>query len=153
MGDAGTAAFNRSASPAVLSGPEGFSLIEVIITLIIAALFTTVFVQYMGSSLRKSAEPVVSVQRSLGLLQIMESMTADYKRLMVESSDPLAAFKSRVENGNDPNQTPYYGAYSAATGYILFSDGMETPDTTGADRILKVTVTSNEASLTALFTR
>ena len=135
------------------SGQLGFSLIEIIIALIIASFFGTVFIQYMGSSLAKSSEPIVEVQQALALNQVMENMTSDYKRLLVENSSPLAVFKSRVENGNDPANDPYYGAYTASTGYIVFSSGAEAADTAGTNRVLKVTISAAGQSLTALFTR
>jgi len=134
--------------------PSGFSLIEIIIALLVASLLGTVLIQYMSTSLTKSAEPVIMIQKGYALNQVMESMTADYKNLLLTATDPLTTFKNYVENGNNPGNTPYYGeAYAVQTEYIVFNGGNEGPDTLGGNLILKVTITLNEQSLTALFTK
>jgi prepilin-type N-terminal cleavage/methylation domain-containing protein len=134
--------------------PYGFSLIEIIITLLVAALLGTVLIQYMSTSLTKSAEPVIMIQKGYALNHVMESMTADYKNLLLTHTDPLTTFKNYVENGNNAGNTPYYGeAYEVQTGYITFNGGNEDQDISGDNQILKVTITLNGQSLTALFTK
>ena len=136
-----------------LGNPKGFSLIEIIVALIIASLFGTIFIQYMGSSLTKSSEPIVMVQEGFSLNQVMENITADYKKLLVVDSNPLAAFKNNVENGNDSDNDPYYGEYAVTTDYIIFNSGVEETDTSGNNLVLRVMISSNNQSLTALFTK
>ena len=134
--------------------PNGFSLIEIIIALLVAALLGTVLIQYMSTSLIKSAEPVIMIQKGYSLNHVMESMTADYKNLLLTATDPLTTFKDYVENGNNPGSSTYYGeAYTVQTGYITFNGGNEEIDISGGNLILKVTITLNEQSLTALFTK
>ena len=134
--------------------PNGFSLIEIIITLLVAALLGTVLIQYMSTSLTKSAESVIMIQKGYALNHVMESMTADYKNLLLTDTDPLTTFKNYVENGNSAENSPYYGeAYTVQTGYIIFNGGNEEQDLSGDNQILKVTITLNEQSLTALFTK
>jgi hypothetical protein len=84
----------------------------------------------------------------------MESMTADYKNLLLTDTDPLTTFKNHVENGNSAENSPYYGeAYGVQTEYITFNGGNEDQDLSGDNQILKVTITLNEQSLIALFTK
>ncbi|PQP34192.1 hypothetical protein C6A37_09055 [Desulfobacteraceae bacterium SEEP-SAG9] len=135
--------------------PNGFSLIEIIIALLVAALLGTVLIQYMSTSLIKSAEPVIMIQKGYSLNQVMESMTADYKNLLLTATDPLTTFKNYVENGNSAENSPYYGeAYGVQTKYIAFDVGGDekVPDP-GDNQILKVTITRNGQSLTALCTK
>ena len=135
--------------------PNGFSLIEIIIALLVAALLGTVLIQYMSTSLIKSAEPVIMIQKGYSLNHVMESMTADYKNLLLTATDPLTTFKNYVENGNSAENSPYYGeAYGVQTKYIAFDVGGDekVPDP-GDNQILKVTITLNGQSLTALFTK
>jgi prepilin-type N-terminal cleavage/methylation domain-containing protein len=137
------------------SNQNGFSLIEIIVTLVVAALFGTMFLQYMGTSLTKSAEPVIDVQKAYEVGTIMESLTADYKYLLLTDKNPLTTFEAYIANGNIEENPPYsyYGDYTAQTSYILFDgDGNETADESGEDRILKVSIISNDQTLTALFT-
>ena len=131
---------------------SGFSLLEIVVTLIVSAFLGTIFVSYLGTSLMKSAEPVVMIREGYSLGQVMESMTADYKKLLITDETPLTTFKNNVENGNVPEEVPYYGTYTVQTGYILFSGGNEVPDAV-ENRILKVTITYSDQSLVALFTK
>jgi len=132
---------------------KGFTLIEVIITLVVAAILGTILVQFMGTSLTRSAEPIVMVQEGFSLSEIMEKMTAHYKYLLATDSAPLTSFKQDIENGNDDKKTPYFGDYSIKTDYITFSSGNEAPDTSGNNRILKVTIDKGDQSLVTLFTK
>jgi len=134
-------------------GQEGFTLLEIIITIIVAALLGTILVQFMGTSMIRSADSVVIVQEGFSLNQALEKMTADYKKLLAEDSTPLQTFKTQVENGNVVGNDPYYGDYSWQTGYIKFQGGSEVADTSGDNRILKVTITHVNQSLTSLFTK
>jgi prepilin-type N-terminal cleavage/methylation domain-containing protein len=131
---------------------HGFSLLEIVVTLIVSAFLGTIFVSYLGTSLMKSAEPVVMIQEGYSLNQIMESITADYKNLLILDETPLTTLESYVVNGNVPENNPYYGTYTVETGYILFSGGNEVSDTE-ENRILKVKIISNDQSLIALFTK
>lgn len=135
-----------------MSNQRGFSLLEIVVTLIVSALLGTIFVSYLGTSLMKSAEPVVMIQEGYSLGQVMESMTADYKRLLITDETPLTTFENNVVNGNVPENDPYYGTYTVQTGYILFSGGNEVSDT-DENRILKVNITNSDQSLVALFTK
>jgi len=132
---------------------EGFTLLEIIITLIVAALLGTMLIQFMGTSMIRSADSVVLVQEGFSLNQVMEKMTADHKKLLAEDSTPLQTFKSHVENGNVVSNDPYFGEYSWQTGYIKFSGGSEVADISGDNRILKVTISHGNQSLAALFTK
>ncbi len=92
------------------------------------------------------------IQEGYSLGQVMESMTADYKRLLITDETPLTTFENNVVNGNVPENDPYYGTYTVQTGYILFSGGNEVSDT-DENRILKVNITNSDQSLVALFTK
>lgn len=59
----------------------GFTLIEFIVTLVIAAIAATMVYAYMGSMLTKSSEPIFRLQKASNLHQVMENIVADYNRL------------------------------------------------------------------------
>jgi hypothetical protein len=84
-------------------------------------------------------------------------MTADYEELYDENEKKydISTLKTYIENGNVSSNTPYYGPYSLdSIGYIEFNGSYnEIADASGDDRSLKVTVTSNNQSLTVLFTK
>ncbi len=127
---------------------KGFTLVEVIITILVASILGLIFIQFMGTSMTGSVESVTRVQNAFTIEQVMEKMTADYKKLVVESSTPLATLQLRVSNGN-------YGSYTVKyKDYITF-DGSGVQVSESGDRILKVTIAdvNGEQRLTALFTK
>jgi prepilin-type N-terminal cleavage/methylation domain-containing protein len=133
----------------VLNNKQGFTLLEVIITFIVAAILGTIFLQVMGTSMQQSYEPVSMVQDGFSVNEIMEKMNAHYRnRLLTSTSNPLADFKSDVELN-----TPNFGVYTYQTQYIRFSGGNEVADASPDPRILKITITHGGQRLSALFTK
>jgi prepilin-type N-terminal cleavage/methylation domain-containing protein len=138
----------------VLNNKQGFTLLEVIITFIVAAILGTVFLQVMGTSMQQSYQPVSMVQDGFSVNEIMEKMNAYYrKRLLTSTVNPLEDFKNDVENGNVIANTPYFGNYTYQTQYIKFSGGIEVPDASADPRILKITITHGGQRLSAIFTK
>ena len=132
---------------------EGFTLLEVIVTFIVAAILGTIFLQLMGTSMQQSFEPVTMVQEGLSVNEIMEKMNAHYRyRLLTSPSNPLDDFKTDVETGNSL-PAPYFGDYTYQTQYIRFSGAAEVPDASADPRILKVTITHGGQKLSAIFTK
>jgi len=136
-----------------LARHNGFTLLEVIVTLIVASILGVIFLEFMGTTVQKSYEPINMTRGSLDVSEIIEKMNADYRKHLLLSTDPLAAFKADVENGNTPSPPPYYGDYSVQTTWIKFSAGTEVVDASGENRMLKVKVTFGNRSVTALFTK
>jgi len=100
---------------------QGFTLLEVVITLIVGSILGAILVQFMGTSMKNSFEPVIMVQNGYGGHEIMEKMNSDYKmRLLTSTVDPLYDFKNDVENGNVIGNVPYFGNYAWVTKYITF---------------------------------
>ena len=127
----------------------GFTLIEIIVTLTVTAILSVMLVQFMGSSLSRSAEPILSMQEGLALQSIFENINADYKQLLLTDNTPLATFKTRVETAG------YYGTYVLVDSKYIQFDGarLEVPCSTPDCRILKVTISKGDHSLSSLFTR
>ncbi|MBT8356170.1 MAG: prepilin-type N-terminal cleavage/methylation domain-containing protein [Deltaproteobacteria bacterium] len=141
--------------PSLLNKNQGFTLLEVVITLIVGSILGAILVQFMGTSMQKSFEPVVMVQNNYGVYEIMERMNAHYKmRLLTSTVNPLDDFKTDVEAGWNIASTPYFGEYTVVTKYIRFVSGIEhpLPDPAPTPRVLKVTITHGGQSLSALFT-
>jgi prepilin-type N-terminal cleavage/methylation domain-containing protein len=139
---------------AALNTEHGFTLLEVIITFIVASILGAILLQVMGTSVQKSFEPVHMVQDGLSVNEILEKMNAQYrKRLLTSTVNPLADFKNDVEGGNVTSNDPYFGDYTYQTQYITFSSGSEIADVSPNPRILKVTITHGGQRLSALFTR
>ena len=140
----------------LLTKNQGFTLLEVVITLIVGSILGAILVQFMGTSMKNSFAPVIMVQDGNGVHEIMEKMNSDYKmRLMTSTVDPLDDFKTDVENGNVIGNIPFFGIYAWDTKYITFTGGVEdpAPDPAPDPDVLKVTITHGGQSLTALFTK
>ena len=136
--------------------PSGFTLLEVIITMIVAAILGAILVQFMGTSMHQSFQPVQMVQDGYGLGEIMEKVNAEYKRLLLTSNDPLTDLLNAINTGNTP-PTPRFGLYTYNSWWIDFDiNGVEftipapTPD---EKKILKVEFTHGGQRITAMFTR
>jgi type II secretory pathway pseudopilin PulG len=129
--------------------------LEIIVTIVVAAILGTVLVRVMGTGLTRSSVPITLLQNTYSINQIIEEMTADYEELyenVNEKEYDISTLKTYIENGNVSSNTPYYGPYSLdSIGYIEFNASYN--EIAGGDRILKVTVSSNNQSLTVLFTK
>jgi type II secretory pathway pseudopilin PulG len=139
----------------ILKTSAGFTMIEIILLIILSALFGTLLFQFTGTSVTRSGEEVVLVQEGCELTGIMEQMAADYDELV--KTDPegfsLDTFRTNIEAGNTEGNDPYYGDYTVTADYIIFTDGDEAEDTSGDNNFLKVTITKGSQSLTALFSQ
>lgn len=131
---------------------KGFTLLEIIITIIIGSLIAAMFVNFMGSNLMGSAIPVVSVQNANSLNQVMESITADYKNLVMTSLNPLPTLRYYIQNGNNSGNTPYYGQYDIIINSYISFDGSRNEISSADDKILKVTISRGNQTITSVFT-
>lgn len=141
---------------------RGFTLIEIIITIVVAAIMGVFFVQFVGTSVIHSADPVLRMQNMSGATHIMEYMSADYRKLAASQSNFLAAFKDYVAYGNTttdpakPGGYPYYGSYEILCNrYVLFNASRveeDDPDQVSG-RTLKVTIRRGDQTVTSLFAR
>ena len=135
---------------------SGFTLLEVIITMIVASILGAILVQFMGTSMHQSFQPVQMVQDGYGLGEIMEKVNAEYKRLLLTSNDPLTDLLNAIDTGN-VLPTPRFGIYTYNSWWIDFdNNGIEfdipapTPE---QKRVLKVEFTHGSQRMTAMFTQ
>jgi prepilin-type N-terminal cleavage/methylation domain-containing protein len=133
-------------------GNRGFSLVEVIVAIVIAAIASVLLIQFMGGNMERSLAPLVRVEESYQLVSVMENITAHYKMLLLTDASPLATLDTDIQNGNVISNTPYFGEYEAtAPQYIQFIGGTETSCSVNC-RILRVDLQQGAHRLTALFT-
>jgi prepilin-type N-terminal cleavage/methylation domain-containing protein len=137
----------------------GFSLIEIIITLVIGAILGTIMVTYMGAHVTNSTIPLLRVQQSTGLVQVFENITADYNRLNTQdinnsTSIALSTLLTNISNGNDSSNNTFYGIYTIVyNNYISFDANGNEILNSNEDRILKVHLKNGDMALTTLFTK
>ena len=132
---------------------KGFTLLEIVITLIVASILGAILVEFLGTNVQKSYEPVRMAQEGMALSEIIEKIDADYRKHLMVSADPLLALKSDIEGGNNTSNTPYYGDYNYQTRWIKFVSGSEADETGAVKPVLKVIITHGNHSVTALYTK
>ena len=132
---------------------KGFTLLEIVVTLMVASILGAFLIQFMSTNISRSSESVVRAMQGLSLVGVMEAMTADYKRLTVEDSTPLATFRSRVEAAGGQDPPTRYGIYTAETRLISFDGSLEQSDECTSDcHVLRVTISREGQTVTAIFT-
>ncbi len=143
-------------------GQCGFTLLEIIVTIAIAAIMGVFFAQFVYTGVIHSADPVRQVQNSSRASEVMEKMTAQYKNLAATQSNFLPIFKDYVDYGSyeiahtdDRVGYPYFGSYQKIhNNYIKFVSGAEAEETNVANqKVLKVTIRCGDQTVTSLFTR
>jgi prepilin-type N-terminal cleavage/methylation domain-containing protein len=121
---------------------KGFTLVELIITLMLITIVGATMVQYMDLSLSKSPEPVNLLRNQQAIIEEMETLTGYYRKEVIDEGNlDLNTFKA-----NYVDTSTYVDA--ANTGLINLSGGGYT---TSAP-ILKVTLRYGDQRLVSLFT-
>ena len=128
----------------------GFTLLEVIMALVIAAILGTMLVSFMGTNMTQSANPINMVTAYNKLDEVMERIVNDYKTQIKNSTLNLSSFRST-----------YVTAKNGVDGVDVTSIFVSYNNTTGAEsscsyglgcKNLKVTLTRGDQSVTTLFT-
>ena len=123
---------------------SGFTLIEIIITLVVASILGTILVQVMGTNFSGSAQNLLSLREGFEVRQQLESITKEY-RMWLENlpNQSILDFK-----------TGYVDTYSGDLNVIGVLNEIDSGND-GNIGILEVTVSNsdNSRSLTAFFTK
>ncbi len=139
--------------PLSAARPRGFTLIEIIVSIVLMAFLGTMLASFMGTSVTRSAEPVILAQHGAYLNGIMENMVSDYKHLMVTSQTPMTDFITRVGSGSRTYYSrdghPYTVVESKRIRFNTGSPVAEIDDPNGF--LLKVTIAYQGLELTTLF--
>lgn len=125
---------------------KGFTLIESIIVIVVAAIMAAMMFAYSNTSLTQSAQPLNQAKKAMVLQKVMENIFTDYN--LTYKSDLTGiqtAIGGGVAGGNEGStQNNSYGQYTiVANHFIKFAGNTETPiDTDAGDpqNILKVTI-------------
>lgn len=132
-----------------MANKAGFTLIEVIVTLVVAAILAALFVNLMGPNLIGSSISAVRAKNHYELIAVVEEMNIDYIKLMnAADTNVLGTLQSRIETEG------YYGQYTSVTKFITFnSSNIEEEDETPGSNTLKVTISRGDQTITILFTK
>ncbi len=115
---------------------KGFTLVEIIVTIVVAGILGAIFVHLMGTALNASWNSVEIVRDEAGGEGVMEEIIADYVDEM--NSDPDNALDTLVTNNSNPLKK--YGE-NVTMQYIVF-DGAGNEVAAGSSDNLKVIMKS-----------
>jgi prepilin-type N-terminal cleavage/methylation domain-containing protein len=132
------------------SSANGFSLVEVIATIIVTAILSAVFINFMGSAMSRSVRSVEIVRGETDAESVLERITADYVlRMNQNSATALDLMEKAI---NTPPKTVYGPDVSAR--YVYFdAGGNELLDTSTSPRTLEVRVAAAGNDLIALLAK
>ena len=124
-----------------LSSQKGFTLIEIIVTLILVGISAAIMFPAMGTSLIQSAEPVKRLNDHHLLIQEMDKWTGVYRDEIQNNSLDITNFKTDVDsNANYLDNTAYINSFNGGA-----------YNTQGTNKILQVSLANNGQTLVALF--
>ncbi len=130
----------------------GFSLVELIVTLVVAAILGTLLVVYMGTGITKSGIPIIWVKQEFTVFKVMERITADYQTALKTTPFNLATFAAQIDTAAKVNAT--YGSDIDSSTVVNTAFPAAGGTETGTDpNIIKVTLRKGDQSVTSLFTQ
>ncbi len=120
---------------------EGFTLIEVIVSLLVASIFMSLIVSYLGTAFTRSASPLAQLRTTLTVFRAMENMNADYKAQYDAGTLNLVALQTAIGAAGPGTKTNAYGTYQVLTNQFIQFDGAGIETGAGGNQnILKVTI-------------
>jgi prepilin-type N-terminal cleavage/methylation domain-containing protein len=131
---------------------NGFTLVEIIITMVVAGILGTIFINLMGTALTDSWNSVEMVRNEANVVRKMEQIIAIYvEEINRNPAAGLSNVHDNINNGNynEPPIAPH--TITVTSLYIIFVDGAEQPDPLDGDTI-KVTVQAGDNRLSTILT-
>ena len=123
---------------------DGFTLLEIIITITLVSILATLMVQYMGTAMTASSDPVNMVRDEADMEALMEKIISDY--VIKVNNDPATAPLQLMKDDTS------YGS-NVTMAYIEFDgSGNEAVPTSTPTNTLKITVQAAGHSITTLLT-
>jgi prepilin-type N-terminal cleavage/methylation domain-containing protein len=140
---------------------QGFTLLEILVTIIIAAILAVLLLQVIGGHSWRSFWPLQAFNRSMALQETMSNISSHYRDLLVTDNTPLVTLQTNIENGDYWSGQSYASDIQTETYCIDFNltapktwSDTKTADTcSSSDTMLRVTLRYHKQSLTTLFTR
>jgi prepilin-type N-terminal cleavage/methylation domain-containing protein len=131
---------------------RGFTLIEVISVILIAAVVGTLLFQYFGASFIQSPLPVKRLVETFRLQRTLENMTADYDGSNKTSAYLDTALRPKI-GGEGSDQNNGYGQYHVVHNRFIKFVGQAEAAASGGDpkNILKVTIRNGEDETLTVF--
>ncbi len=127
---------------AIIFSHKGFTLIEIIATIMMAGILSAIFIQFMGTALMRSGDSVNIVRDEASIEGLMEEIISDYLKEINNNSPENALSTIKAKN---------YGS-DVTMEYIQF-DGSGNEQPSGSSNFLKVTIQATGHMLTTILTK
>ena len=140
-----------------LRNSSGFTLVEIIVTLTVAAILATVLVAFTGTAVQRAGEPAMRLSESYQLQQVMENITGYYIDV-IHGEDALSRLYSVIQS-EDTDPSTGFGAYKASKSWVYYNASREevTAGAQSDNTMLKVVLEpvsgESQVKLTAFFVR
>ncbi len=121
--------------------PRGFSLIEIIITLVVLGIAGAMLATFMGPGITRSSDPIQALQNDASLQAVMENMIADQQANFSSNLVALSAFSAAV-GGSGSDQSNTYGQYHVDRNSLCDKDGSNVFTNNGTGPFLCVTISA-----------
>jgi prepilin-type N-terminal cleavage/methylation domain-containing protein len=128
-----------------LQNQNGFTLLEIIVTLILISITGVVMFPVLRTNLTKSAVPVVRLENQYQLIQEMDRLTARYRDEIQNESLNINDFKT-----NYVDVSPFRDAGN--TGFLAAGQITGNTYNTQSTNILRVTLVDGDQTLVSFFT-
>jgi prepilin-type N-terminal cleavage/methylation domain-containing protein len=137
-----------------LSSQRGFTLLEIIVTLILIGITAAIMFPVLGTNLTRSAEPVNRMDNQYILIQEMDKLIGIYREAVdadtledtISDNFDLSSFKS-----TDVDINPY--RLDTETYYLERSVDAYNSSASGATSFLLVTLALGDQKISAVFTQ
>jgi prepilin-type N-terminal cleavage/methylation domain-containing protein len=125
--------------------PKGFTLIEVIVTIIAVSILGAIFLNYMGTAMSQSTRSIAYVSGEASAEELLERITAEFVYEM--NRDPANALDTIAGRDYGSRVTKQYLNF-----VVSGTEGNQVVLSTGTSNTLKVTVSSAGSNLSTLLT-
>jgi len=84
---------------------KGFTILEIIVALTLVAILASIFVQHMSTPLIKSSEPLIRLNETFEINQVVENITSVIRERDKNNTLDLSVLNDEISNGdyNGPN--------------------------------------------------
>ncbi|TFG93740.1 MAG: type II secretion system protein [Syntrophobacterales bacterium] len=135
---------------------KGFSLLEIIVSLVLVAIVGAMVVSFMGTQVTQSGRSVTWINDEFELSEVMEKMLAHYREELNNETLNLATFVGARDSASEINTL--YGSniddvQVEATNFVADASPSTDYTESGTDTaIQKVTLTKGDQTLITIFT-
>lgn len=135
---------------------KGFSLLEIIVTLVLVGIVGAMVVSFMGTKITQSGRAVNWMADEFELSEVMEKIIADYRTELENGTLDLATFVGERNTASEINAL--YGSNLDGVDAVATNFQPDTPPSvdyteSGTDiAIQKVTLTKGDQTLITIFT-